>query len=298
MGNGRGTTVRAPGRGGRGNGHLAALIEKFKSDGDPATGREIIDLLGLDSTGGTRIDSTVRVVISPAQPKPESIEPLSEERDETDESSLTAWKSLESHTAGVLKHADRFARGCGISNELVDDIRLAARMHDWGKYDERFQASLTGKQFNAGTCWAKSGENLSMADQRKLRKAAGYPEGARHEAASVMAARGSQLLREAHDPDLVLHLIGTHHGCGRPLFPVWDEHPGFRVVVKAEGNSFETSDGGELARFDCGWIERFAILNRRYGYWGLAYLEAILRRADCMQSRKEERDAATKAHSA
>jgi hypothetical protein len=45
-------------------------------------------------------------------------------------------------------------------------------------------------------------------------------------------------------------------------------------------------------------VDRFALLNRRYGYWGLAYLEAILRRADCMQSRKEEQDAATKTYSA
>ena len=113
-----------------------------------------------------------------------------------------------------------------------------------------------------------------------------------------MAACASGLLSEAHDRDLVLHLIGTHHGCGRPFFPVWDDEPGFTVLVEAEGKSFETSSGKELARIDSGWVDRFALLNRRYGYWGLAYLEAILRRADCMQSRREEQIAATKTHSA
>jgi CRISPR-associated endonuclease/helicase Cas3 len=96
-----------------------------------------------------------------------------------------------------------------------------------------------------------------------LRTAAGYPDEARHEAASVMAACASGLLSEAHDRDLVLHLIGTHHGCGRPFFPVWDDEPGFTVLVEADGKSFETSSGKELARIDSGWVDRFARLNRR-----------------------------------
>ena len=125
-----------------------------------------------------------------------------------------------------------------------------------------------------------------------------YPEKARHEAASVMAASASGLLSQAHDPDLVLHLIGTHHGCGRPFFPVWEEDPSITIHIEAEGESFETSSGRALARIDSGWVDRFALLNRRYGYWGLSYLEAILRRADCVQSRKEEQDGASKAHSA
>ena len=29
------------------------------------------------------------------------------------------------------------------------------------------------------------------------------------------------------DRDLVLHLIGTHHGYGRPYFPVWKEDQDF-----------------------------------------------------------------------
>jgi hypothetical protein len=63
---------------------------------------------------------------------------------------------------------------------------------------------------------------------------------ARHEAASVIAACASGLLSEARDRDLVLHLIGTHHGCGRPLFPIWKDEPGFMVLAEAEGKSFET----------------------------------------------------------
>lgn len=276
---------------------LAALVAQYRVDREQLVEAAIIDRLGLPAKG-SKIDSTGHIVRCPIKPRSQSIEPLSEEKDETDDSSLTTSKSLASHTAGVVVHAMKFTAGCGIAPELSSDIHLAARLHDWGKCDERFQSWLAGKPFCGGEYIAKSFGNRSYADNKKLRSAAGYPEGARHEAASVMSACASGLLSEAHDRDLVLHLIGTHHGHGRPFFPVWDDKPGFTILVEAEGKSFETSSGKELARIDSGWVDRFALLNRRYGYWGLAYLEAILRRADCMQSRKEEQDAATKTYSA
>ena len=277
---------------------LTKLLAEFRADREPSVEASILERLGLQGTDA-KVDATGRIATCPIRPRRKSIEPLSEESDETDDSSLTNRQSLTSHTAGVVAHAKRFAAGCGISTEFAGDIHLAARLHDWGKCDERFQAWLTGKPFSyGGEYWAKSEGSRSMSENRRLRKLAGYPENARHEAASVMAACASGLLSEANDPDLVLHLIGTHHGCGRPFFPVWKDEPGFKIQVAGEARSFETSSGNSLARIDSGWVDRFALLNRRYGYWGLAYLEAILRRADCMQSRKEELDGANKAHSA
>jgi CRISPR-associated endonuclease/helicase Cas3 len=276
---------------------IAALVEEFRRDHEPDIADQILDRLGL-SVPGAKIEWTGRIARCPLRPRESrSIEPLTEESDETDDSSLIGRQPLAAHTAGVVEHAQSFAAGCGIAAELASDIHLAARLHDWGKCDERFQTWLAGKPFYGGEYLAKSEGNRSKADNDRLRTAAGYPDGARHEAASVTAACASGLLSEAHDRDLVLHLIGTHHGCGRPFFPVWDDKPGFMILVEAEEKSFETSSGRELARIDSGWVDRFAMLNRRYGYWGLAYMEAILRRADCMQSRKEEQIAAAKTHS-
>ena len=279
---------------------LAALVARFRDEHEPDVEAAILERFGLLRTGA-KVDwagRTVRCPIKPIAARANPVEPLSEEKDETDDSSLIGRQSLAMHTAGVVEHAKKFAAGCGISPELASDIHLAARLHDWGKCDERFQTWLAGTRFCGGEYLAKSDGNRSKTDNAKLRKAAGYPEEARHEAASVTAACASGLLSEANDRDLVLHLIGTHHGFGRPFFPVWNDESGFTVLVEAEGKSFETSSGNELARIDSGWVDRFALLNRRYGYWGLAYLEAILRRADCMQSRKEEQIAATKTHSA
>jgi CRISPR-associated endonuclease/helicase Cas3 len=277
---------------------IAALVEQFRRDFEPAIADQILERLDL-SVPGAKIDWTGSVARCRLKPRAnKSIEPLTEESDETDDSSLTGPQSLAEHTAGVVEYARRFTAGCGLAAELASDIHLAARLHDWGKCDERFQTWLTGKPFAGGLFLAKSEGNRSKADNGRLRELADYPDNARHEAASVMAASASGLLSEAYDRDLVLHLIGTHHGCGRPFFPVWDDQPGFTIPVKAEDKSFEISSGKELARVDSGWIDRFALLNRRYGYWGLAYMEAILRRADCMRSREEEQIAATKTHSA
>ena len=67
--------------------------------------------------------------------------------------------------------------------------------------------------------------------------------------------------------DVVLHLIAVHHGYGRPHFPSevsFDPEPkGLNIEALAS----------EVP-------QRFARLQRKYGRWGLAYLESLLRAAD------------------
>jgi CRISPR-associated endonuclease/helicase Cas3 len=90
------------------------------------------------------------------------------------------------------------------------------------------------------------------------------------------------------DVDLVLHLVCSHHGWCRPLAPVvFDRTP---VDVEFEGGTARLrarSDHG-LERLDSGIGDRFFRLVRRYGWFGLAWLEAIVRLADHRRSEWEQ----------
>ena len=110
----------------------------------------------------------------------------------------------------------------------------------------------------------------------------------RHELLSVALAQESAAVRErAHDWDLVLHLVASHHGWGRPFAPlVLDPNPQV-VTIDFEGTKLTSSSAHGLERFDSAIPERFWMLVCRYGYWGLAWLEAILRLADHRESERE-----------
>jgi len=59
------------------------------------------------------------------------------------------------------------------------------------------------------------------------------------------------------------------------------------VSVDFEGERLTSTSTHGLDRFDSAIPERFWMLTRRYGYWGLAWLEAILRLADHRESERE-----------
>jgi CRISPR-associated endonuclease/helicase Cas3 len=84
--------------------------------------------------------------------------------------------------------------------------------------------------------------------------------------------------------DLFLHLIASHHGHARPLAPVSDDSQA--PALEGKLGALRISLSGEdrrrwiAHRVDSGLSDRFWRLTRRYGWWGLAYLEAILRLGD------------------
>jgi CRISPR-associated endonuclease/helicase Cas3 len=122
---------------------------------------------------------------------------------------------------------------------------------------------------------------------RRARDLAGYPAGARHECASVQLLRSHpEPLAGAHDPELVEYLVGSHHGRGRPFMPVIDD-PGagqLNTYFEALGWELHLEGPHRLERLGSGWTELYWRLVRRYGWWGLAYLETLLRLADHRRS--------------
>lgn len=184
--------------------------------------------------------------------------------------------SLAAHTAAVEARAGAFSAMAGLSVECTSDVRLAARLHDVGKADPRFQSMLAGGDrllaaLREGEPLAKSNLELTRADVAAARRRAGLPERWRHEAQSVTRAMADPQIAQAHDPELVLWLIGTHHGHGRPLFPHEDPlEPSGAPGPQRLDFQFKEQD----------WPQIFERLKARYGPWELARLEAVLRLAD------------------
>lgn len=200
---------------------------------------------------------------------------------------------LGAHQRAVARRAGQFARNLGLDERVAASVSMAALLHDEGKRDPRFQAMLHGRpirQMRAGSpLLAKSG--MGLADRvayRRVRRQSGYPPGMRHEALSARIAR---LIVNTDavdaDPDLVVHLVAAHHGRARPLLPPVTDPDPREVPITANGLT-RVLWTGETVDWDA--PSRFAALNDRYGRWGLALLETIVRLADMWCSERDEHD--------
>lgn len=180
---------------------------------------------------------------------------------------------LDAHGRGVGEFCERYARMLQLPEPLRQALALAGRLHDIGKADPRFQAMLGG---SAGRLLAKGRAG------RRPRRAAG----ARHECYSVaLLDAHPQLLGDA-DAVLVRYLIGTHHGVGRGLQPVVDDD-GVRFSLEVDGQRLAHDGATDLHSLHHEWAEWLPLLSARYGPWGLAYLETLLRLADHRRSEAE-----------
>ena len=108
--------------------------------------------------------------------------------------------------------------------------------------------------------------------------------------ASLAFAEAHPKFAKAHNPELVLWLIGTHHGHGRPFFPAidWPAQSGEVIEADLGDRMVKAMCLRSLAEVTAQWIDMFSRLEVKYGPWGLARLEAILRLADHRQSEAEE----------
>ncbi len=158
---------------------------------------------------------------------------------------------LSDHLEAAGKAVEALTRTLGIPAPIASKLAEAARSHDLGKARRVWQ-EYAGNG-DPSLIKAKSGQYLG-------------PEmlgGYRHELGSMV-----DLGRHA-DP-LVRHLVASHHGYGRPHFPdraTDREHP---------------IDSREQLRLQ---LRQFVALQREHGWWGLAYLEALLKAADARASK-------------
>lgn len=199
---------------------------------------------------------------------------------------------LDKHLPGVEGFARRHAVGCGLPEDLVEAVACAGLLHDLGKADPRFQSMLRGGvRWSGGKLLAKSAAMpKTRAARRRAHADSGYPQGGRHELLSVRLAESTSALLPERDDlrDLVLHLIASHHGHCRPFAPVVIDTQSVPVEYELNGTKMSWSGPTGLERLDSGVADRYWRLVRRYGWWGLAWLEALLRLADWRRSEWEE----------
>lgn len=281
---------------------LAEAGERLSGrDGDGVTWRAVVSSLSRDVRTGRR--SVVRRLTADGSERPylvlvgTSLLPRdvgSAEADTVDEDApemLERPVSMEEHLTDVGAWAARLARSCGLPEAIVDDLVLAGRVHDIGKADPRFQTILAGglPPAHEDPLLAKSGDSPDLARRRELARQAGYPRGTRHEMTSVaMLTSAPDLLAGAHDVDLVLHLVASHHGWARPFAPVVVDTSTARIEATISNQSVSSPVTNELYRLGSGIADRFWSCTRRYGWYGLAYLEAVLRLADHRASESEQ----------
>ena len=186
-----------------------------------------------------------------------------------------SWRSREEQLlADHLKSAEEFATRIVAQLELYEPmssaIVIAAKYHDLGKDRKLWQNGIGNRDYSDKVL-AKS-KNWNRPRHRY-----------RHEFGSLLDIREKPDFQSKPEEmqELILHLIAAHHGRGRPHFP----------EIEASDPEHTEDEANALA---AAVPRHFARLQRRYGRWGLAYLESLVRAADVMASQSAEDQATRK----
>lgn len=171
----------------------------------------------------------------------------------------------------------------GIDGGHRQTLQLAARHHDLGKLDPRFQARLNGGwPADPAHPLAKPANDLHARAARRAAQAAGWPHGKRHEHTSATLLEAVDDWPDEVDHELLVHLALTHHGDGRP-FCSYAPDPTPETIHAMIDNGQRTRAvhvSSDLEPAADKHLSRFVRLQDRYGPWGLAMLEMLVRLAD------------------
>jgi CRISPR-associated endonuclease/helicase Cas3 len=185
---------------------------------------------------------------------------------EDDSFSAIQRQKLTPHLESAASFAAAIVEKLSMRDPEASAVRLAAGWHDLGKDRSVWQHSISNFDYPHPVL-AKSGGKM------RAQQLTGY----RHEFGSLMdltfgerhRAEFSALAPDVQD--LVLHLIAAHHGRARPHFS------GGELLDWNYTDGNADTVGAETPR-------RFGRLQRKYGRWGLAYLESLVRAADALAS--------------
>lgn len=179
----------------------------------------------------------------------------------SDDGSTGKWQTLTDHQNASVQKVRSIASQLALPKEFIRMLEVSARLHDEGKRAEKWQKAFKAKPI--GGPYAKTPGPINQA----------LLDGYRHEFTSLkhLADDAEFQSLSADLQDLALHLVAAHHGFARPLIST-------QGCSDAPPSLLE-SRAREVAL-------RFVRLQRRWGPWGLAWWESILRAADQQASRE------------
>ncbi|WP_448631112.1 hypothetical protein [Cellulomonas soli] len=182
---------------------------------------------------------------------------------------------LEEHGRAVADAAAHLASRLGLVPQITEPLVEASALHDEGSRTRASSARYEPpRRCTENACWPRAGCAASSSI-RRARAASQLPAGWRHEqlSASIAWSRLGSWSDEARD--LVVRLVGTSHGHGRGVF----DHTASELEPATRESSTALFDAGE-------WDVLVERTTARWGHWGVAYLEALLRAADVTTSRR------------
>ena len=185
-----------------------------------------------------------------------------------DSRSTLGLRNLEAHLNDTEAEVNRLTERLDLPDDLKLVFRIAARNHDHGKNCERWQNAFSAPEGGRPFAKTRGPFRNSLLD--------GY----RHEFGSLPFVEDDPdfgKLSEEHQ-ELTLHLVAAHHGFARPAIGTdsCDDAPPSALAVRARDVALQ-----------------FSRLQKRWGPWGLAWLESVLRAADHRASALVDDDAAT-----
>lgn len=167
-------------------------------------------------------------------------------------------QTLTEHLSRVGHAARQLEKALDLNRVLDDALGLAGQLHDLGKNRPWWQMAVGNSGSEVYAKYPGSQANWAVNG--------GY----RHEFGSLLEITRGQQPLEHGLRDLVLHLVAAHHGFARPGFP----NRAYDIRFSLTEN--EQAEREVQLRFDR--------LQREWGWWALAYLEALLKAADVMGS--------------
>lgn len=196
------------------------------------------------------------------------VQPLSAD----DDGSRAAQREQELHehlttaTGWAIRLSEKLQLGETESNAVL----LASKWHDRGKNRLIWQRAIGNKEYPVKVLAKSGAKRARMVDMSPYR----------HEFGSILEILDDEAFRSLDDSvkELTLHLVAAHHGRARPHFTLRESYdPQCRETVAVQYARSVPSN--------------FAKLQRKYGRWGLAYLESIVRAVDIIASQNNDNEA-------